>query len=91
VMTYEKKYFEFDEAPRPYPVFIKRNLTSDEYIWLSDGSPVVPYMMFERIKNETASINFIKQHTSIPVPNIRCVFEDHGRYFIVTDIVPGSL
>jgi len=46
-------------------------------------------MILERVKNEVASINFIKEHTSIPVPNVRCAFEDNGRYYIVTDIVPG--
>jgi len=42
----------------------------------------------ERIKNEVASIKFIKEHTTIPVPNVRCAFEDHGRHFIITDLVP---
>jgi len=69
---------------------VKRSLTQDEYfIKPISKEPLVPYMAFERLKNEAASIHFIKKHTTIPVPNIRCAFEDHGRYYIITDIVPG--
>ncbi len=41
------------------------------------------------MRNEAATIRYIQKNTTIPTPNIRCAFEDHGRYYIVTDFVPG--
>ncbi|KAF8065975.1 kinase-like domain-containing protein [Lyophyllum atratum] len=41
------------------------------------------------MKNEVAAIRYIQSNTTIPTPNIRCAFEDHGRYYIITDMVPG--
>jgi aminoglycoside phosphotransferase (APT) family kinase protein len=42
------------------------------------------------MKNEVAAIRYIQNlDINIPTPNIRCAFEDHGRYYIITDMVPG--
>jgi aminoglycoside phosphotransferase (APT) family kinase protein len=54
------------------------------------GEIAVPWMHMERLKNEVAAINYVKNNTSIPVPTIRCAFEDNGRYYVITDIVPGT-
>ncbi|KJA13873.1 hypothetical protein HYPSUDRAFT_195512 [Hypholoma sublateritium FD-334 SS-4] len=88
-ITSEKKYYVFSDVPNG-SVFIKRNLTPSEYIvarW--NGELVIPDMLMERMKNEAATIRYIQKNTTIPTPNIRCAFEDHGRYYIITDIVPG--
>ena len=83
MITHEKKYYEFEDT------FIKRNLTPSEYMINYEGHLVLPYKRIERMKNEVAAIRYIQSHTTIPTPNIRCAFEDHNRYYIVTDIVPG--
>jgi len=72
-------------------VFIKRNLTPSEYIVTTHGGQLlIPYMCIERMKNEVAAIRYVQSlDIDIPTPNIRCAFEDHGRYYIITDIVPG--
>ena len=62
---------------------------SSEYTFNIKGYLILPYKCIERMKNEVAAIRYIQSHTTIPTPNIRCAFEDHGRYYIVTDIVPG--
>ena len=80
MITHEKKYYEFE---------VKRNLTPSEYMINYEGHLVLPYKCIERMKNEVAAIRYIQSHTTIPTPNIRCAFEDHNRYYIVTDIVPG--
>jgi aminoglycoside phosphotransferase len=61
--------------------------------WLVDnqGEIVVPGMVTERLKNEVAAINFIKNHTNIPVPDIHCAFEDNGRYYIIMEMTPGII
>ena len=42
------------------------------------------------MKNEVAAIRYIQSlDINIPTPNIRCAFEDHGRYYVITDMVPG--
>ncbi|KAF9483155.1 hypothetical protein BDN70DRAFT_963270 [Pholiota conissans] len=89
-ITHEKKYFEFETYPNA--VFIKRNLTPSEYLVNRAGDLVPPTLSIERMKNEVAAIRFILKHTTIPTPNVRCAFEDHGRYYIVTDTVgPGRI
>ena len=42
-----------------------------------------------RVKNEAAVIKHIQSNTNIPVPTVRCCFEDNGRLYIITDLVPG--
>ena len=91
MITHEKKYYEFETYPNA-AVFIKRNLTPSEYLVNRAGYLVLPYMPMECIKNETAAIHFIQKHTNIPTPNIRVAFEDHGRFYLITDYVgPGSV
>ena len=68
---------------------MKRNLTPSEYMINLAGHLVLPHMCLERMKNEVAAIKYIQSNTTIPTPNIRCAFEDRGRYYIITDIVPG--
>ena len=88
VITEQKKYFWFENEEGP--VFIKRNLTPSEYVHTCAGQLVIPYLCLERMKNEVAAIRYVQSlDIHIPTPNIRCAFEDHGRYYIVTDIVPG--
>lgn len=70
-------------------MFIKRNLTPSEYVVNRLGDLVLPCMCFERLKNEVAAIRYIQSNTTIPTPNIRADFEDHGHYYIITNLVPG--
>lgn len=86
-ISHERKYYKY-ENPEGH-VFIKRNLTPSEYMVNSVGNLVLPRMCMERMKNEVAAIRYVQSHTNIPTPNIRCAFEDHGRYYIITDLVPG--
>ncbi|KAF8056876.1 kinase-like domain-containing protein [Lyophyllum atratum] len=86
-ITDQKKYYEFMNAKGS--VFIKRSLTPSEYLVTLAGNLILPYMCMERMKNEVAAIRYIQSNTTIPTPNIRCAFEDHGRYYIITDMVPG--
>jgi aminoglycoside phosphotransferase (APT) family kinase protein len=70
-------------------VFIKRNLTPSEYA-INRVTGDVPYLCVERMKKEVAAIRYVQSlNIGIPTPNIRCAFEDHGRYYIITDLVPG--
>lgn len=71
-------------------MFIKRNLTPSEYAYNFSGKLLIPYLCMERMKNEVAAIRYVQNlNINIPTPNIRCAFEDHGRYYIITDYVPG--
>jgi aminoglycoside phosphotransferase (APT) family kinase protein len=46
-------------------------------------------MGMERLRNEAAAIDFVRRNTCIPVPTVRCAFEDHGRFYLITDMVLG--
>lgn len=39
--------------------------------------------------NEEAVLQFIQQHTNIPVPKLYCCFEDDQAVFLVTEYVEG--
>ncbi|KIM38998.1 hypothetical protein M413DRAFT_29576 [Hebeloma cylindrosporum] len=87
-ITDQKKYYKFED--KEGPVFIKRNLTPSEYLVNLAGNLKIPYLCKERMENEMAIIRYIQSlNINIPTPNIRCAFEDHGRYYLITDLVPG--
>ena len=46
-------------------------------------------MGMERLRNEAAALKYIKSNTNIPVPTLRCAFEDNGRFYVTTDVVSG--
>jgi serine/threonine protein kinase len=83
--------YKFLEPDGKAGTFIKRSLTPSEYLVGWDGklhTPICPPK--ERLQNEIAAILYIRKHfPSIPVPNIRCSFEDHGRLYSIMDIIPG--
>jgi aminoglycoside phosphotransferase (APT) family kinase protein len=43
----------------------------------------------QRLRNEAASIQFIRQHTSIPVPNVVAAFADFDTYYVIQEKVQG--
>jgi aminoglycoside phosphotransferase (APT) family kinase protein len=87
-ITEQKKHYKFEN--KEGPVFIKRNLTPSEYRVNLAGYLVLRYGCKERMENEAAAIRYVQSlDINIPTPNIRCAFEDHGRYYLITDLVPG--
>src|ERR1700683_763179 len=88
MITHEKKYYH-QTASNGEETFVKRSLVHSEYMTNLMGKDALAVMLTARWKTEGAANNFYKQHTKIPVPNIRCAFEDNGRYHIMTDVVPS--
>ncbi|KAI0056446.1 kinase-like protein [Artomyces pyxidatus] len=86
-INHEKKYYSIDNSEGG--VFIKRSIVRDEWMINIRGDTVVPCMPLERLKNEAAAIEYVRTHTDIPVPTVRCAFQDRGCYYVVTDMVPG--
>lgn len=92
--TAKKKYYSFPpgegrDVPG-YGVHIKRNLVQNEWLISRLGNVYKPRLAKERLMNEVAAIAYIRHHTSIPVPTIRCAFEDNGRYYVIQDFVQGT-
>jgi len=80
----ERKYYSFDS------VFIKRTLEPHEFMYsLRYNELVVPYIIKERMMNDAAAIEFVRQNTSIPLPKVLVAFHDNGRYYLVQERVPG--
>lgn len=87
-ITHEKKYYLIHSSAGD--TYVKRNLTHDEYLASKAiGRILVPFMHMERLKNEVATINYVKSHTDVPVPTVRCSFEDNGRPYIVINAALG--
>lgn len=80
--TFERKYYQRGLA------FIKRSLRPREYRTGNRGLHIPP-LGRERIMNEAESLQFIRQHTDIPVPTVYCHFLDDEAYYIVTEYVDG--
>lgn len=92
--TVDSKTIEIRTAEKAYRMndrgrFLKRSLRADEYRTLSNGKPLVPLLVVERLKNEAACMSFIKEHTNIPVPKLLDTYEEDGSYYLWTEFVDG--
>jgi len=82
-VTPERKYYEFNS------VFIRRTLEPHELMYNIRNELVVPHIIKERMMNDVAAIEFVRQNTSIPLPKVLAAFHDNGRYYIIQERVPG--
>jgi len=80
-------------AEREYRIyqdkFYKRSLRHTEYQLDFQGKLYVPPLGFERLQNEVACLNFIRNKTDIPVPNILEAYDDNGSFVLVTERLTG--
>lgn len=81
-IIFERKYYRRGNA------FIKRNLRPREYRTGYKGLHI-PRMGKERLKNEASCLEYIRQHTDIPVPQVYCHFEDDDAYYLITEYIEG--
>ena len=69
--------------------FYKRNLRPSEYKLGQGNKPYVPSLGFERLANEAACLRFIREKTTIPVPDVLEAYEDNGAFILVTRRLQG--
>ena len=67
----------------------KRSLRPTEYKITQWNEPYVPPLGIERLANEAACLRFIREQTSIPVPDVLQACEDNGAFVLVTQRLPG--
>ncbi|KAI4858806.1 kinase-like domain-containing protein [Hypoxylon rubiginosum] len=82
LISFERKYYHCGNT------FIKRSLRPREFRTGYRGLHI-PRVNKERLKNEAASLRYIRQHTNIPVPAVYCDFEDDEAYYLITEYVEG--
>lgn len=80
--TAERKYYQRGQ------VFIKRSLRPREYMTGYRGLHI-PLLGTERLMNEAEALQFVRQHTDIPVPTVYCHFLDDEAYYLITEYVDG--
>ncbi|KAK3179544.1 hypothetical protein K4F52_009036 [Lecanicillium sp. MT-2017a] len=80
--TFERKYYHRGSA------FIKRSLRPREFQTGHRGL-YVPPRGIERLRNEAESIQFVREHTDVSVPELYCHFLDDGAYYLVMGYVEG--
>jgi tRNA A-37 threonylcarbamoyl transferase component Bud32 len=81
-ITMERKYYHRGNA------FIKKSLRPDEFRVGYRGI-YVPRLGKERLLNEAESLQYIREHTDIPVPKVFCHFEDRDAYYLITEYIEG--
>lgn len=69
--------------------FYKRNLRPSEYKLDQWNKPYVPPLGFERMANEAACLRFIREKTTIPVPDVLEAYKDNGAFILVTRRLHG--
>ena len=69
--------------------FCKRSLRPSEYIHGFRGLHVPP-LGKERLKNEAACLKYVREHTNIPVPTVKCAFEINESFYLITSYVHGT-
>lgn len=66
---------------------IKKPLQPNEYL-LHYGKIIEPYWYNERLRNEAATLKYIREHTTIPVPESR-LYEENGGLCLELSRLPG--
>lgn len=84
-ITAERKYYHSGNC------FIKRSLRRREWQLTLRGTIHVPKQASDRIRNEAAALQFVAEHTDIPVPRLYCCFEDDEAIYLVTEYVEGVM
>ena len=84
IRTAEKEY-RFNDNGR----MLKRSLRKNELPTFGDGTPLVPPLIVERLKNEAACIEFIREKTDVPVPRLLETYEEDGSFFLWMEYVEG--
>jgi len=86
--TDQKVYHDISVAGKP--CVVKRNLSPAEFV----ASPfthklIVMSDLANRMRNEKAAIDFVREHTSIPVPNILFYMDEGDRVYLGLEDVGG--
>lgn len=69
--------------------FYKRSLRPEEYRVYGQNEPYVPPMGFERLQNEAACLEFVRNKTAIPVPDILEAYSKDRSFVLVTKRLLG--
>ena len=80
-----EKYYRFNDRGR----VLKRSLRQNECYIHSNGEQYLPPLVVERLKNEAASMAFIRENTDIPVPKLLDTYEEDGSYHLWMEYVDG--
>lgn len=78
----ERKYYHNDKY------FVKRCFKAAEF-YRSKNGPHVPLRRIDRLKNEAATLEFIRAETDIPVPAVISHFFEDDAYYLVTEYIHG--
>ena len=84
-MKTSEKVYRVDGRGR----FLKRSLRPDEYPILSNGEPLAPLLVVERLQNEAACMQYIRENTDIPVPKVLDAYAENGSYFLWMEYIDG--
>lgn len=83
-VTAERKYYHIGKT------FMKRSLRPREWqVSPFKGTIHVPRQGNERLLNEAAAMQFVKEHTKIPVPLLHCAFADDDAVYLVMEYIAG--
>ena len=83
-ITAERKYYHIGKT------FVKRSLRPREWqVSQFRGTIHVPRQGNERLLNEAAAMQFVTEHTRIPVPVLHCAFADDDAVHLVMEYVEG--
>jgi aminoglycoside phosphotransferase len=81
--THERRYEKYNNR------FLKRSLRPREYKLDYRGEIHIPFGSRERLENEAASLQFIKNVTDIPVPTVLEAYEEDESFHLWTELIHG--
>lgn len=90
-VTPGRRFFETPSPGLRRKLFVKRSSMPGEYpqpdrLGRSSGSPLRPK---ESLINEARAIEYIRKHTTIPVPKTIAAFEDRGAFYLIQEHLTG--
>jgi aminoglycoside phosphotransferase len=84
-----KRYFSALSPALNNVLYIKRSLQPDEYPHVFPREYYASLRTRQALRNEAATIEFIRRNTTVPVPNIVAAFNDRGEEYILMEKVQG--
>lgn len=86
-----KRYFSALSPALDGAVYVKRSLERSEFPVAFPPEYYEGLRAASGIRNEAATIDFVRRNTTIPVPNVVAAFEDRGQEFIIMEKVQGAV
>ncbi|KAK4686802.1 hypothetical protein P7C73_g3323, partial [Tremellales sp. Uapishka_1] len=91
---FRRVYFHTPNPITGKRILVKRSTTAAEYCAEKDlaGAPAHGHVFSkESLENEALAMAYVKQHTTIPVPEVVAAYEDRGCFYLLQEFIEDAV